>query len=31
MTRVTGREVAIKLRVSTGFSVSDYIGSFMRY
>lgn len=31
MTRVVGTEVAIKLRVSTGYSVSDYIGSFMRY
>jgi len=31
MTRVCGTEVAIKVRVSTGCSVSDYIGSFMRY
>jgi protein transport protein SEC24 len=31
LTRVVGTEVAIKARVSAGLSVSDYIGSFMRY
>lgn len=30
MTRPIATEVAIKVRVSTGFSVVDYIGSFMR-
>lgn len=30
LTRTYGSEVAIKVRLSTGFSVSDYIGSFMR-
>lgn len=31
MTRAVGSEVAIKVRVSSGLAVSDYIGSFMRY
>jgi hypothetical protein len=31
MTRVIGSEVAIKVRVSHGFAVTDYIGSFMRH
>lgn len=30
MTRVVGSEVAIKVRVSSGLAVTDYIGSFMR-
>jgi len=30
MTRVVCSEIAIKARVSSGLSVSDYIGSFMR-
>jgi hypothetical protein len=31
MTRVIGGEVAIKVRVSHGLTVTDYIGSFMRH
>ena len=31
MTRVTAQEIAIKARVSKGLTVTDYIGSFMRY
>jgi hypothetical protein len=30
LTRIFGTEVAIKVRLSTGYSVVDYIGSFMR-
>ena len=30
LTRIVGTEVAIRARVSTGLSVQEYIGSFMR-
>jgi hypothetical protein len=30
VTRVTNTDITMKLRVSSGLSVSDYIGSFMR-